>query len=58
MDKYNEILNFLNEIQYVLSQILSSGFKTCHEYIIKELNRLSIIAESYGLEYAGEKLKT
>lgn len=56
MNNYNEIINFIDEIQYTLSQILNCGFKSCHEHTIKELNRLSIIAENYGLLYAYKKL--
>lgn len=57
MDKYDEILSYIDNIQYVLSQILSSGFKTCHEHTIKELKTLSSVGESYGFSYAADKLK-
>lgn len=56
MSKYDEILNFLDEIQEALSQLLTSGFNAYHEYTAHILKELGERAESYGLIYAGEKL--
>lgn len=56
MSKYDDILNFLDEIQEALSQLLTSGFNASHEYTAQILKELGERAESYGLLYAGEKL--
>ena len=56
MSDYEIVLQLIDEIQSVLSQLLSSGFMAAHDFTVKELKRLKICAESYNLAYAAEKL--
>lgn len=56
MNKYDEILDFLDEVQEALTQFLSSGFSTSHEYTLNTLKELGKNAECLGLTYASEKL--
>ena len=56
MNDYDIVLQLISEIQYVLSQLLSSGFMAVNEFTIKELKRVKICAESYNLAYAAENL--
>ena len=57
MNDYDELLELISEIQNTLSQLLSSGFLSAHDFTIKELKKLKIYVESYGLKYATENLE-
>lgn len=53
-----EILSLIDEIDNIMEDLLSSGFNAVHDFTIKELERLGILCESYGMKTGSEMINS
>ena len=57
MDKYNNMLDILNEMQSTMEEMLLSGFNRVHDVTLNELKNCAESFKNYGLKYGADIIK-